>query len=161
MAEMNARAYDPNFKYDVAAQPGGEQLKVCFSCGTCTAGCPVTEADPRYSPRRIIRQALLGQREAVLSSELLWYCETCYACSAYCPQNVKFGDVMRALREMAVAEGYWKPEFLERIRNVDRLAHDLRLDLVRAALASREEAEPASLEAATESVAGKIAGARV
>ena len=117
--EDERKTYDPNFKYDVAAQPGGEQIKVCYSCGTCTAGCPVTEVDERYSPRKIIRQVLLGQREAVLSNELLWYCETCYACSAYCPQNVKFGDVMRALREMAVAEGYWTPEFLQRVRNVD------------------------------------------
>ncbi len=161
MAEANGTAYDPNFKYDVAAQPGGEQIKVCYSCGTCTAGCPVTEVDARYSPRHIIRQVLLGQRQAVLSNELLWYCETCYACSVYCPQNVKFGDVMRALREMAVAEGYWAPEFLQRIRNVDRLAHDLRLDLVRAALDTRAEAEPASVGAATEIVAGKLASTRV
>ena len=161
MAERGNVSNDPNFKYDVAAQPGGEQIKVCFSCGTCTAGCPVTEAEERYSPRRIIRQILLGQREAVLSSELLWFCETCYACSAYCPQNVKFGDVMRALREMAVKEGYWKPEFLQRIRNVDRLAHAVRLDLVRTALATREEAAPVSLGAAVDDVAGRVAGAEV
>ncbi len=129
---------DPNFKYDVAAHPGGEQIKFCFSCGTCTAGCPVTEVDPRYSPRKIIRRVLLGQRQRVLSDELLWYCETCYACSAYCPQNVKFGDVMRALREMAVEEGYVDRDFLERIRQIDRLAHQLRLGLVRAALEHRE-----------------------
>jgi len=153
--------YDPNFKYDVAAQPGGEQIKVCFSCGTCTAGCPVTEVDERYSPRKIIRQVLLGQREAVLSNELLWYCETCYACSAYCPQNVKFGDVMRALREMAVAEGHFTPEFLQRVRNVDRLAHELRLDLVRAVLDTREAAEPASIAQAGEVVRAKIEAARV
>lgn len=156
----DSRAYDPNFKYDVAAQPGGDQIKVCFSCGTCTAGCPVTEADERYSPRRIIRQVLLGQRQAVLSSDLLWYCETCYACTAYCPQNVKFGDVMRALREMAVAEGFWPAETLQRIRNVDRLAHDLRLDLVRAAIAASGP-EPASLSGAAGVVAEKINGASV
>ena len=155
------KGYDPNFKYDVAAQPGGEQIKVCYSCGTCTAGCPVTEADPRYSPRKIIRQVLLGQREAVLSNELLWYCETCYACSAYCPQNVKFGDVMRALREMAVAEGYFTADFLQRVRNVDRLAHDLRLDLVRAALETRDQQEPASIEPAAAVVSEKIKQARV
>ena len=153
--------YDPNFKYEVAAHPGGEQIKACYSCGTCTAGCPVTEVDERYSPRKIIRQILLGQREAVLSSELLWYCETCYACSAYCPQNVKFGDVMRALREMAVAEGYFKPEFLERIRNVDRLAHEIRLDLVRAALETRDISEPASIGQAADIVRAKIEAARV
>ncbi|MFH1084256.1 MAG: 4Fe-4S dicluster domain-containing protein [Chloroflexota bacterium] len=154
-------SYDPNFKHDVAAQPGGEQIKVCYSCGTCTAGCPVTEVDPRYSPRKIIRQVLLGQRAAVLSDELLWYCETCYACSAYCPQNVKFGDVMRALREMAVREGHFSAAFLQRVRNVDRLAHELRLDLIKAALETRGEDGPASLAPAAEVVRGKIAESRV
>ena len=157
---MASKTYDPNFKYDVAAQPGGENIKVCFSCGTCTAGCPVTDVDSRYSPRKIIRQVLLGQREAVLSNELLWYCETCYACSAYCPQDVKFGDVMRALREMAVAEGYFTGEFLEQVRHVDRLAHAVRLDLVRAALASRGDESP-SLEAAAPIVADKIRQAQI
>ena len=157
MADEAKKVYDPNFKYDVAAQPGGEQIKVCYSCGTCTAGCPVTEVDERYSPRKIIRQVLLGQREAVLSNELLWYCETCYACSAYCPQNVKFGDVMRAIREMAVAEGYYLPQFLQRVRNVDRLAHDIRLDLVRAALATKDRAEPSSIEPAAPVISKKIA----
>ncbi len=160
MANENKK-YDPNFKYDVAAHAGGEQIKVCYSCGTCTAGCPVTEVDERYSPRKIIRQVLLGQREAVLSNELLWYCETCYACSAYCPQNVKFGDVMRALREMAVAEGYFTLEFLQRVRNVDRLAHDIRLDLIRAALDSRGKADVAPLEAAVPVIAEKIKNAKV
>ena len=157
---MANKTYDPSFKYQVAAQPGGENIKVCFSCGTCTAGCPVTDVDARYSPRKIIRQVLLGQREAVLSSELLWYCETCYACSAYCPQDVKFGDVMRALRELAVAEGYFSASLLQRMRNVDRLAHAIRLDLVRAALEDRET-EAASLEAAAAVVAQKVKEAQI
>lgn len=149
-------AIDPHFAYEVAAQPGGEQIQVCYACGTCTAGCPVTEADPRYSPRKIIRQVLTGQRQAVLANELLWYCETCYACSAYCPQNVKFGDVMRALRELAVREGCFTPELLARIRQVDRLAHALRLDLVRAALGGAFDRE-----AAQAAVEGRIRAAEL
>jgi heterodisulfide reductase subunit C len=160
MADWN-RTYDANFKYDVAARPGGDQIKVCFSCGTCTAGCPVTDVDERFSPRRIIRQVLLGQRAAVLSSELLWYCERCYACTAYCPQNVKFGDIMGALREMAVEEGYWPLEFIQRIRGVDRLAHSIRLDLVRAALNGGTDAGPVSMEAAVPIVDEKIKGTSV
>lgn len=148
--------YDPNFKYEVANHPGGEQIKVCFSCGTCTAGCPVSEVDERFSPRRIIRQVLLGQREAVLSSEVLWYCETCYACSAYCPQDVKFGDVMRALREMAVAEGYFSPEFARRVGNVDRLSHALRLDLIKAIVEAGEAGEAASVTSALPTVERRI-----
>ena len=66
--------------------PGGEQIKVCFSCGTCTAGCPVTDVDDRDTARaRSSARCCFGQRQAVLSNPLLWYCETCYACSAYCP----------------------------------------------------------------------------
>ncbi len=45
---------DPNFKYEIAAQPGAERFKLCFSCGTCTATCPVAEIDENYNPRRII-----------------------------------------------------------------------------------------------------------
>jgi heterodisulfide reductase subunit C2 len=161
MTEETRPTYDPNFKYDVAAHAGGEQIKVCYSCGTCTAGCPVTEVDARYSPRKIIRQVLLGQRAAVLGDELIWYCETCYACSVYCPQNVKFGDVMRAIREMAVAEGYVTSAFLQRVRNVDRLAHDIRLDLVRAALTTKDQPEQASIEAAAPVVSKKIVESKV
>ena len=68
---------------------------------------------------------------------------------------------MRALREMAVAEGYFTPEFLQRIRNVDRLAHALRVQLVEAALEQREERELSSLEGAVEPVSDKIRTTRV
>lgn len=156
-----ARGYDPNFKYEVAGHPGGEQIKVCFSCGTCTAGCPVSEVDERFSPRKIIRQVLLGQREAVLSSEVLWYCETCYACSAYCPQDVKFGDVMRALREMAVAEGYFSPEFARRVGSVDRLSHALRLDLIKAIVQTGEAEEGVSVTSALPTVERRIKEAKL
>ena len=37
---------DLSFCDEVAAQPGGENLRRCFACGTCAAGCPVTEIDP-------------------------------------------------------------------------------------------------------------------
>lgn len=153
---MDDAIYDPNFKYDVASQPGAEQVKVCYACGTCTAGCPVAEVEERFSPRRIIRQILLGQRRAVLSSELLWYCETCYTCSAYCPQNVKFGDVMRALREMAISAGYFPRSVAERIHQVDRLTHAVRLELVRGALHAPEAPLSAVLEKALEAISAHI-----
>jgi hypothetical protein len=68
---------------------------------------------------------------------------------------------MRALREMAVAEGYFTPEFLQRVRNVDRLAHDIRLDLIRAALDSKGQLASASLETVAPVVAQKIKEAQV
>jgi ferredoxin len=41
---------DANFKYEIAAKPGGENIKKCFACGTCTAGCPVFHVDHESAP---------------------------------------------------------------------------------------------------------------
>jgi len=32
---------DPTLADEVAQEPGGEGIRKCFACGTCTAGCPV------------------------------------------------------------------------------------------------------------------------
>ena len=117
---------DTKFKYDVADEPGGENIKLCFACGLCTASCPVSEIDPEYNPRRIIRMVLLGMRGEVLSSGFIWLCTQCYTCQAHCPQNVNFSDVMKALRSMAVRETYVHPSFVEQIKEIDTFSQKLR-----------------------------------
>jgi len=121
---------DPKFKYEVAAQPGGENIKCCFACGVCTAGCPVAEIDPEYNPRKIIRMVLLGMRKEVLSSDFIWFCSLCYTCYAHCPQDVKFTDVMGVLRNMAVKEGYVHPSFQGHIEAIDKFSQTLRHDML-------------------------------
>ncbi len=130
MDEINEKDLDAKFKYDIAARPGAENFKRCFSCGTCTAGCPVSEVNEAYDPRRIIRMAVLGMRKEVLSSDVIWMCARCYICYAHCPQNVKFADVMGVLREMAVEEGFAPRERLGQMEELDRFAQDLRCNLV-------------------------------
>ena len=102
--------YDNKFAKEISACPGGENICLCYACGTCTASCPVSALRGEYNPRRIIRQALLGQRDEVLGSKELWLCSQCHACVAHCPQDVRFADIMRALRDLAVKNGYVKPE---------------------------------------------------
>ncbi len=102
---------DPKFKYEIAKEPGGENIKYCFQCGTCTSGCPVAELDSKYNPRRIIRMAILGMRERVLSGDFIWLCSTCYTCYERCPQDVRITEVMNALKNMAVRAGYIHPAF--------------------------------------------------
>lgn len=97
---------DPSFKDEIAATPGGAGIKACFSCAACTARCPVGEIKPEYDPRRIIRLALLGRREEVLSSPLIWLCSTCYNCQEVCPQRVCFTEVITAIKNIAAAAGY-------------------------------------------------------
>jgi heterodisulfide reductase subunit C len=135
---IESKNLDSQFKYDVAAHPGGENIKLCFACGTCTAGCPVSAVDAEYNPRQIIRQVLLGMRKELLSSPVIWRCVQCYSCTAKCPQNVKFRDVTRALREMAVAEGYVDADLPQEIEQLDELSQKLRRDLVNVLLTNRK-----------------------
>lgn len=100
---------DEDFKYAVAEKPGGENLKYCFACGTCTAGCPVRAIEDKYNPRKIIRMILLGMRKEVLSSDFIWLCSGCYTCSERCPQQVEIPNIMTVIRNMAIREGYVLP----------------------------------------------------
>ncbi|MBU0595736.1 4Fe-4S dicluster domain-containing protein [Candidatus Bipolaricaulota bacterium] len=156
---------DPTFCDEVAAQPGGEHIRRCFACGTCVAGCPVSEVAPEYSPRKIIRQILFGMREEVLSSPLMWYCLVCYRCYARCPQNVNFTDVMRALRYLALKGNHAPPDVLAKVAELDRELQEDRTKKVRSAfeaelatfaeqrLKAEKTAEPPKEEPETEEAA--------
>jgi heterodisulfide reductase subunit C len=137
---------DREFKYEVTDHPGGENLRYCFSCGTCTATCPVAEVDEDYNPRKIIRMALLGMKKEVLSSELLWQCASCFACFARCPQNVKVADLMKALREMAVEGGYAPKAMMDNIDAVDSLSHRIRLEILKSLMEKGKLHAPALKE---------------
>lgn len=106
---------DPNFKYEIQAEPSGEFITRCYACGTCTASCPVRSIEETFNPRRIIHMALLGMKEQVLSSEFVWLCSTCYACYERCPQDVRITEMMNALKNLAVKNGYIHPAFTAQI----------------------------------------------
>lgn len=106
---MRLNDCDPTFKHEIAAEPGGEGLKGCFACAACSARCPVGALTPDYDPRRIIRLAILGAREQVLGSPLIWLCSACHACAEVCPQQVCFTDVLIAIKNIAARAGYAPP----------------------------------------------------
>lgn len=104
MRRKNINELDSSFKWRVAKQPGGQGITRCFSCKACTAACPICSLDPRYDPRKIIRMVLLGMKDDVLTSGLLWLCSTCYGCREVCPQDVRFTDVMFAIKNIAAQD---------------------------------------------------------
>ncbi len=130
METVNTSNCDDQFKYDIAAHTGAENIRQCYSCGTCTAACPIFRIEEGYNPRKIIHQILLGMRKQVLSSPTIWLCARCYACTAHCPQNVSFADIMAVLRDMAVTEGYAAPDLLEKVQAVSNAAHEFRRDCI-------------------------------
>lgn len=146
--EEKKLALDPTFKYVVSEEPGGENVKVCFACGVCTASCPAAEVKEEFNPRKIIHMILLGMKDKVLSSDLLWFCETCYTCSFYCPQDVKFAHIMTALRHLAVKEGYVHPSFLKQVEKIDTYIHGIRAGMIENVLDKKDkkvEIEPENI----------------
>lgn len=116
---------DPNFKYEIAKQTGGEKILRCLQCGTCAGICPVFEVDERYDPQRIIKMALNGMKKELLSSELIWMCSTCYACYEYCPQDVRVTDLMCAIQNIATINGYPAPALDDKIQLLKQHARTL------------------------------------
>ncbi len=97
---------NPAFSADVMAEPGGEHLNSCFSCGACSGACPVSQAIPEFDPRKIIHMIRMGLSERLLSSDLLWYCSGCRSCVPVCPQEVGFADIIGAVAKLALKKGY-------------------------------------------------------
>ena len=116
MATVNV---DINFKNDVASRAGGERVLNCFLCGTCTAGCPISELEKDFNPRKIMRQVLAGMRDDVLEGPEIWRCYQCHTCVSHCPQDVRFADIIRVLRDMAVEEGKCDPKLPEKVNKLN------------------------------------------
>ncbi len=92
---------DPEFMRRVRTL-GAPDATACYSCGTCTATCPLS--DERHSfPRKMIRYALLGLKDEIRRSPELWLCYYCGECSDTCPREADPGALMMALRRYAIA----------------------------------------------------------
>ena len=153
---------DTSFKYEIARRPGGENIKRCFACGTCTAGCPAFHADHEYNPRKIIRMIILGMRDEVLRSPAIWLCHQCYACSANCPQDVDFSHIMMAIRDIAVESGFHPADRLEKVEEITLLSNEFRRDCIKLLSGETSIADEAMLEHAAKTIRfarGEISGA--
>jgi heterodisulfide reductase subunit C len=126
--ELDMGTLDPNFKYEIAQIPGGENILYCFQCGTCSAVCPVSAKDPRYDPRKIIRMALVGMRKEVLESDFLWLCSACYSCHERCPQEVKITSLIEAIQTLALKEGLAHPSIKASLDLLDEHARMVAID---------------------------------
>src|SRR5512139_168169 len=97
------QAMDLNFLDEVYRIPGGEKIKDCIQCGTCSGSCPVSWA-MEETPRQIFAMIRAGMRNKVLDSLTIWTCASCYQCAERCPQEIKITDIMYMLKRMAIRE---------------------------------------------------------
>jgi len=81
---------------------GAADINSCFSCGNCTAICPLADNDATF-PRRIIRLAQVGLTDELVSSKELWTCYQCGRCTDRCPQEADPAEFMATARRYAIA----------------------------------------------------------
>lgn len=93
------------FLEQVDIVPGGERLRKCIQCGTCTGSCPVSYTMD-LSPREVIARFRAGDIEGILNSRTIWVCASCYACTVRCPQDIKITDLLYALKRVAMNKKY-------------------------------------------------------
>lgn len=98
---------DPNFKQAVM-DAGAESVAICFQCGTCTGACPSGRRTP-YRIRQLVRRAVMGLKDDVISDDTIWMCTTCYECQERCPRAIKIVDVVKIVRNYAAQAGYMAP----------------------------------------------------
>ncbi len=91
---------------DVIKNYGAFDVNACFSCGVCTAICPLSTENGEF-PRRIIRYALLGLEDKLLGSTELWSCYYCGECTKSCPRQADPGGFMMAARRYAITRYSW------------------------------------------------------
>lgn len=95
---------DEDFKQEIM-DAGAESVAICFQCGTCTGACPSGRRTP-YKIRGVVRRAVMGLKEDVISDDTIWMCTTCYECQERCPRGIKIVDVVKTIRNQAAHAGY-------------------------------------------------------
>ena len=93
---------DLNFIKEVGIL-GGEDLKKCYQCATCSVVCPISP-DNKPFPRKEMIAASWGLKDKLVKSADPWLCHNCGDCSTRCPRKAKPADVLAAVRAQAITE---------------------------------------------------------
>jgi len=82
-------------------QRSGASPMSCYQCAKCSSGCPVADGSD-FKPHQLVRMVQTDQRQAALSSRIIWVCTSCQTCTTRCPQQVDLAGIIDALRGISL-----------------------------------------------------------
>ncbi len=100
-APRPATDYSGDFLREVEREvEGGEFVKMCMQCGVCAGSCPFG-AHWEHTPQKLFHMIRAGQRDAVLKTDSMWMCTSCYNCVVRCPRQLPITTIMHGLASYA------------------------------------------------------------
>lgn len=89
-------------KEQILRMSGVNPLK-CMRCGKCSGTCPSYD-EMEYHPHQFVYMVETGDIEALLKSESIYKCLSCFACVDRCPRGVEPAKLVEAVRLLAIRE---------------------------------------------------------
>ncbi|MBM9535925.1 quinone-interacting membrane-bound oxidoreductase complex subunit QmoC [Desulfobulbus alkaliphilus] len=87
-------------------EAGGDTLKKCYQCATCSVACPLS-SDGNPFPRREMILAQWGQKDKLITDPNVYLCHQCGDCTEICPRGARPGEVLGAIRAYAYKALSW------------------------------------------------------
>jgi len=117
--EQSSRKYDLGFARWVYENiDGGDKLSMCMQCGVCSGSCPIgVQMD--HGPRKLFMMIRAGMKDAVLSSNTMYNCTSCYNCVVRCPRSVPVQYILQDLGRAAARMGYQEAKKTDNARFAD------------------------------------------
>ena len=92
---------------------GGDTLKKCFQCATCSVVCELAPEQKPY-PRKEMIYSQWGLKDRLVNNVDVWLCHYCNDCSTHCPRDARPGDTLRAIRALSFRH-FAFPSFMGKI----------------------------------------------
>ena len=93
----------------------------CMKCGKCSGTCPAYD-EMEYHPHQFVAMVENGDIDALMKSESIWNCLSCFACMERCPRQVEPARLIEAVRVSVIREkgaNHLKPEDIPALLDED------------------------------------------
>lgn len=75
----------------------GVNPRKCMRCGKCTGTCPSYD-EMEYHPHQFVYMVENGELDALMKSNSIYKCLSCFACVDRCPRGVEPAKLVEAVR---------------------------------------------------------------